>query len=446
VSIRLRLSILFSSILALTLIVFGVVVYTTQSEFSMRWLKQDLVISSNTLSQNIFQANFAPKPPDGNANNAPQSPDAINNNQASDASSNTTVQGQDASSNTTVQGPDAGNTSPIQNPPPKIALPDSPSFQQHSEREIVRVIDPDGNAIANQSGSGQNFPALPLDHQKVVEQQQDSWQITTISDERLIIYSHPIVAQGRVFCVLQVARALTERDQSLQTLERTLIIGILLAIVVAFGFGWFVAGIALHPIERITQTAQAIGKERDFSRRVVYEGPKDEVGQLAITFNLMLAQLQDAYQKVAHALDMQRNFVADVSHELRTPLTTLRGNLGLLSRASAMPPDEHADIMSDMVSESDRLIRLVNNLLVLARADAGRSLVKEAVDVSPIIAETCRQAHQLDPKRKISVEINQDLIVQGDRDAVKQTLLILLDNALKHSGGDVAISGENAAG
>jgi signal transduction histidine kinase len=88
----------------------------------------------------------------------------------------------------------------------------------------------------------------------------------------------------------------------------------------------------LRPIHRITQTAQTIGEERDFTRSVAYKGPPDEVGRLASTFNQMLGRLQEAYQKVEHSLEMQRNFVADVSHELRTPLTTLRGNLGLLAR------------------------------------------------------------------------------------------------------------------
>jgi signal transduction histidine kinase len=154
----------------------------------------------------------------------------------------------------------------------------------------------------------------------------------------------------------------------------------------------------------------------------------------------MLSRLQDAFQKVEHSLEMQRNFVADVSHELRTPLTTLRGNLGLLRRTP--PPEEQDDIVNDMVDESDRLIRLVNDLLQLARADAGRSLTKETVDVSAVLDETIRQAQQLDPKRPISLDIASGLHVTGDRDAVKQVLLIALDNALKHSKGDIRVSAQ----
>jgi signal transduction histidine kinase len=155
----------------------------------------------------------------------------------------------------------------------------------------------------------------------------------------------------------------------------------------------------------------------------------------------MLSRLQDAFQKVEHSLEMQRNFVADVSHELRTPLTTLRGNLGLLRRN--LPLEERDDIVNDMVGESDRLIRLVNELLLLARADAGRSLVKEAFDASAVLDETCRQAHQLDPQRQINLDAPSNLSILGDRDAFKQVALILLDNALKHSTGNINVTAKS---
>ncbi|HLO14996.1 MAG TPA: HAMP domain-containing sensor histidine kinase, partial [Anaerolineales bacterium] len=120
------------------------------------------------------------------------------------------------------------------------------------------------------------------------------------------------------------------------------------------------------------------------------------------------------------------------------PLTTLRGNLGLLRRTP--PPEEQADILNDMVEESDRLIRLVNDLLVLARADTGRALAKESIDVSALVDETGRQARQLDPERQIQLDVSPDLNILGDRDSIKQILLIALDNALKHSSGDINVS------
>ena len=258
-----------------------------------------------------------------------------------------------------------------------------------------------------------------------------------------MIYSHPILSSRQVTYIIQVARPLTERNRSLQSLAVTMLAASLLTILIAFGIGWVFSKIILTPIQRITQTARAIGDERDFTHRVVYNGPQDEVGQLAMTFNSMLARLEDAYQQVAHSLEMQRDFVADVSHELRTPLTTLRGNLGLLRRTPAIPKDEQADILADMTDESDRMIRLVNDLLVLARADAGRSLARETFPILPILDEICRQARQLDPLRAITLEA-ADLSIVGDRDALKQVLLIGVDNALKHSNGAVVVSAVQA--
>jgi signal transduction histidine kinase len=237
---------------------------------------------------------------------------------------------------------------------------------------------------------------------------------------------------------MQVARSLAERDQSLVGLSTTLLVASLLTILIAFGIGWVLSGLTLRPIHRITQTAQEIGNESDFSRRVDYSGPNDEIGQLAKTFNSMLSRLQDAYQRVSQSLSMQREFVADVSHELRTPLTTVRGNLALLRRDPPLEEAEQSDVLTDLEDESDRLIRLVNELLILARADAGRNLVHEPIELNPIIEEVCRQAQQLDEQREITAAV-QDVIVLGDRDALKQVLLILLDNALKHTQGPVAI-------
>ena len=159
----------------------------------------------------------------------------------------------------------------------------------------------------------------------------------------------------------------------------------------------------------------------------------------------MLARLQNAYQRVSHALGMQRDFVADVSHELRTPLTTIRGNLALLGRDPPMPDEERAEVLNDLVEESDRLIRLVNDLLILARADTGPSLKQEAISIRAVVTDACRQARQLDPQREI-VEVVEDVTAQGDRDTLKQILLILLDNALKHSPGSITVTAEAVEG
>lgn len=410
-SIRFRFTLLYNTILALTLAIFGAALYSVQAGVTYDALKKDLVHSSETIGAGVLHNVLNPNEP----NPAPGGPGTNPENPAPQFP-------QDA-------------------PPPKPFedFSGDPTLRKLPEREIVRILDGSGNLVA--SPQGRSEEALPLSAAglKALQNQQDWWETDTVQDQSMLIYSRPIISNGQVNYILQIARPLTERNRSLQSLGTILLLASLSTILVAFGIGWVFSGLMLQPIQRLTQTAKAIGAERDFTRRVSYHGPQDEVGQLATTFNAMLARLQDAFQQVGHALEMQRNFVADVSHELRTPLTTLRGNLGLLRREPPIPAEEQADILADMVDESDRLIRLVNDLLVLARADAGRNLAKEAVEILPVLEETCRQAQQLDPQRQITCETT-DLSILGDRDALKQVLLIGLDNALKHSTGAVAVS------
>jgi len=200
------------------------------------------------------------------------------------------------------------------------------------------------------------------------------------------------------------------------------------------------SGAALRPIQRITDTAQVIGAQRDFDRRVDYRGPPDEVGQLATTFNGMLNELQAAYRQTEQTLQQQRRFVADASHELRTPLTTIRGNLGLLQRRPSITEEDERAVLADMVDETDRLIRLVNDLLALARSDAGRALRHEPVPIAPLLDDMCRQARLLGEQRTIVCEDVPAVSVMGDQDAIKQFLLILLDNALKFTPQDGTIA------
>jgi len=156
----------------------------------------------------------------------------------------------------------------------------------------------------------------------------------------------------------------------------------------------------------------------------------------------MLEQLEEAYQKVSGSLEMQRDFLADVSHELRTPLTTLRGNLGLLRHEPPIPDDEAADILNDMTDETDRMIRLVNELLEQARADSAKNMLLEPVDLKILLQDVVRQAKLLREDRQISLDVPEDLSVMATRDALKQVMLILVDNAIKHSQHDIQLEAQ----
>jgi signal transduction histidine kinase len=148
----------------------------------------------------------------------------------------------------------------------------------------------------------------------------------------------------------------------------------------------------------------------------------------------MLGRLQDAQAGLASALEAQRRFVADASHELRTPLTTIRSNAGLLLRRSDVAGADRQAALQDIVSESERMSRLVQDLLLLARADAGQRLERTPLDLAPLVAEVGRQAQQVHATRRIVVEGPSGVIavvVVGNADALKQLLWILIDNAAR---------------
>jgi two-component system, OmpR family, sensor kinase len=395
-SIKLRFTLLYSAILAITLLIFSIVLYSIQSETTLNALESDLKRSSQGLKDALMRKVSSPDFP-------------------------------------------TSNPPPKREPVPFASFTTDQEFQQLPEREITRVLDGQGNLAASPFGRVEDTLPLSSAGFKTLQNQQDWWETATVQGERMLIYNRPIVANGQVAYILQVARPLAERDRTLQALGTTLILASGIILLIAFGIGWLFSGVAFKPIHRITHTARKIGEERDFTRRVLYNGPQDEVGQLASTFNGMLEQLHDAYQKMANALSLQRGFVADVSHELRTPLTTLRGNLGLLKRIPAVPAPEQADILNDMEEESDRLIRLVNGLLVLARAESSRELAHWRVEIAPIMQKTCQQLGQLNPSRTITLEAPSNLVIWGDADAFKQIIVVALDNALKYTEGDIAI-------
>lgn len=287
--------------------------------------------------------------------------------------------------------------------------------------------------------AGRTLPLARTDLRTVSP--DEPWHETaTLGADRLLIYNRPVVAGGQVTGVLQIANSLLERERSLARFRNTLLLGDTLILAAALGIGWAVAGLGLRPIQRLTETAHQIGQRRDFSQRVAHTQVKDEVGQLAVTFNAMLAALQDAHSQTEEALHQQRRFVADASHELRTPLTTIRGNLGLLQRTPPISLADRQSVTQDLVDETDRLIRLVNDLLVLARHDAGQPMPCAPFPVQPILADAYRQTRLLAPERTLTWGTMAETGAHGNRDALKQVLVILLDNALKHTPATATIT------
>lgn len=307
---------------------------------------------------------------------------------------------------------------------------------------FVQTRFPDGTVA--QRSTNLDAVILPLSDTglRTIQGGQPWVETGQLANVHIMTYSAPVRQGDQLVGIVQVARPLTEDDQALATLRTIVLAGGAVGTLLAFILGWLFAGAALRPIHQLTATAQLIGRERDFSRRVEYAGPTDEIGRLATTFNGMLTELQSAHHQTEQALQIQRRFVADASHELRTPLTTIRGNLALLQRDPPISDDDRAAVLADTVDESDRMRRLVLDLLALARADAGRALRHDPIPVAELLEEVCRQARTLEAERTITyIPAPANLAALGDRDALKQVLVILLDNARKFTppGGQITL-------
>lgn len=372
-SIRLRLTLLYTSILALTIVTFSIVLYTLQSQATLETIKATL------LRQSRDYANLLRRP---------------------------------------AMRHDA--------PPMFMAPTILPG-------RWVQVRSLDGNVIRRTPDLSDTTLPLSDAGWRAVNNNLPWFETAVVEDEPLLIYSQLIATSERTSEIVQIAAPISERENALATLRTLLLVGDTLIILAAFAIGWTLAGAALEPIHRITQTAQAIGAARDFHQRIPHRGPHDEIGQLATMLNTMLGELESAYRHVHQALERQKRFVADASHELRTPLTTIRGNIELLQNDVPLEPAERADVLADTQAEVERLIRLVNQLLWLARADATRSLSRASIALRPLIEEVCRQTKLLAPQRVILSDDIHDVSVWADRDALKQVLLILLDNARVHT-------------
>ena len=191
---------------------------------------------------------------------------------------------------------------------------------------------------------------------------------------------------------------------------------------------------ALAPVAAMTATAHTIARSRDFSHRVSPPGAPDELGDLATTFNEMLAALEQAY-------DTQRRFVSDASHELRTPLTAIQANLELLETLPDLPPDERREAVTEARRETIRLSRLVADLLTLARADSGAPLRLAPVDLDQVLLDVLGEARHLVSGQRLGIDRLVPMRLVGDPDRLKQLVLILVDNAIKYTpaGGRITL-------
>jgi len=229
---------------------------------------------------------------------------------------------------------------------------------------------------------------------------------------------------------VQYAKDRASLTSTVRRLRVFLALGVLGGGALALLAGLAVARRAMEPIAGLTATARRVAKTRDPEVDLPRLRADDEIAALSRTLDDMLGELSEARAETEGALARQRQFVADASHELRTPLTSILANLELLE--TELEGDER-ELVGSALRSSQRMRRLVADLLLLARADAGRQAPREPVDLAGIVREAAGEAAPLAEKHDLEVHANGPVMVDGSADDLHRMALNLIQNALVHT-------------
>jgi two-component system, OmpR family, sensor kinase len=239
---------------------------------------------------------------------------------------------------------------------------------------------------------------------------------------------------GEVTGYVQYGRSLDHVDSTVDRLWLFIIAGVLGGTLLASLAGVAIAARAMRPIASLTASARKIAATRDPSLHMPEPVIDDEVGELAGTLEEMLRSLDAARAEREGAMQKQREFVADASHELRTPLTSILANLELLQASlQGAGQAEDREVVDSALRSSRRMSRLVGDLLLLARADAGRLGKHRRCDLAEVAGEAAAEAAPLMGDRALVVENDRPLRVEGSPDELHRMVLNLLDNAAHHT-------------
>ncbi len=239
---------------------------------------------------------------------------------------------------------------------------------------------------------------------------------------------------GRIAGYVQYGRNEQHVDSTIGRIWLFIAAGVLGATLLASFAGVAIARRAMRPISSLTATARTIANTGDPSSHMPQPRVDDEVGELARTLEQMLRSLDAARAEREAALKRQRKFVADASHELRTPLTSILANLELLQASLESPAqEEEREMVDSALRSSSRMSRLVGDLLLLARADAGRIGTRTLCDLAEAAGHAAAEVAPTIGERQLGVENEHPLPVDGNADELHRMVLNLLDNAVRHT-------------
>jgi len=295
--------------------------------------------------------------------------------------------------------------------------------------DLLEVSDSAGNWIYRSRTMAQFGPAAP------------GVAKTSISTEQpdgvpLRVLTNPVRARDKIY-VVQLAYPLDDFNEALDRFRRVLFLSSPLLLLLASAGGYWLSRRALGPVDQITREARNIGAQ-NLSSRLAVPRSRDELQRLSETLNGMLERLERAFRRITQ-------FTADASHELRTPVALMRTRAEVVLRRPRSV-DEYRETLQQILEDLQRTSSLIENLMLLARADSGAEALERArIDIVESLSEACREGQALAETKQISLraELPQPpLWVEGDSISLRRLFLILLDNAVKYTPpqGGVAVS------
>jgi len=305
---------------------------------------------------------------------------------------------------------------------------------------VVVVLDSSGTVVSSTGHFGDGAVDVP------------SWVLAAASRDGRVVATVPVsgvatrvlaVPWSRAHLSGYVVAAQTIRAMEAQRHGMIVVLAAVgvVGLVAGFAATWFAAGRALRPLRELAVLADSVGGSADLTVRLPAVRQRDDLGRLTVSFNTMMGRLEAAYRRVESALAAQRRFAADASHELRTPLTTIRGNVGFLRAHPAASADDRAAALADLESESARMARLVDDLLLLARSDGGGLVPLSSVDLLEVSESVCRQAEVPPPESS-----GGPAVVRGDGSALRRMVWNLVSNAVAHGEPPVSVSVSSTSG